>query len=144
MAKPFLQPLSLTDLHDLQDANRPAGENESRIRGGIMNDQGVHRIAVFGLGGGHETPVVGIGEADHQRFGQYERLELGIVFELCPAAPRGFNHRVDMFAISLGRNLLEAGHFATPDNAYRAPTFRDGVNGGQPRQKSSAGCARFE
>jgi hypothetical protein len=62
-----------------------------------MNDHHIERIAILGSGRRDEAQVVGIGQAEHQRLGENEGLELGIECELRPCPARHFDHDVDEF-----------------------------------------------
>src|SRR5262245_60097019 len=80
--------LMLGLLYRLQHANELASQHQTRRGRGVMNDHCVDRIAIPGSGRRDEVPVVGIGQAEHQRLGQNESLELGIECKL-RRAPRG-------------------------------------------------------
>ena len=58
--------------------------------------QGIERIAVLRLRGWDKAPIVGIGEARHQRLGQREHLELGIEVQLAGAAARCLDNNDDV------------------------------------------------
>ena len=75
-----------------------------------MNDENVERIAVFRLGGGNETPIVGICQSGKQRLRQRERAQLRIELQLDPAAPRRFDHRIHMVLVGPGRQFEIIGH----------------------------------
>src|SRR5262245_29822979 len=70
--------LMLGFLYRLQHANELASQHQARRGRGVMNDHCVQRIAILGSSRWDEAPVVGIGQAEHQRLGQNESLELGI------------------------------------------------------------------
>ena len=73
--------LALIFLFDLKNADNPASQHQPWKGRRIMNHHDVERIPIFSFGGGHKSPVVGIGQPGKQRFRQRECLQLRIVVE---------------------------------------------------------------
>src|SRR5262249_50738176 len=89
--------LMLGFLYRLQHANELASQHQTRRGRGVMNDHCVDRIAILGSGRWDEAPVVGLGQAEHQRLEQNESRELETECKLRPSPARLFDHDVDEF-----------------------------------------------
>ena len=89
--------VALGFLNRLKDADDLAAQHQPRRGGRVVNDHDIERIAVLGSGRRDEAPVVGIGQAEHQRLGQNKGLELGLEFELRSCSARRFDHHVHEF-----------------------------------------------
>src|SRR3954467_3113657 len=105
--------LALRRLQDFEHADGLARQNETWIRRRIVNDENIQGVAVFRFGGRDEAPIVGIGQSGKQRLRKGERAEFRIELELCPAAARCLNHRMDMVAIRPGREFQIVRHFVS-------------------------------
>ena len=71
-----------------------------------MNDEYVERVTVFCLGGGNETPIVGICQSRKQRLRQREDSELRIELQL-DQVPRGVSTTAYTWSLSAQVGNLE-------------------------------------
>src|ERR1700733_2629025 len=102
--------LALVLLLDLKNANDAASEDNAREGRGVVHDHDIDRVAVIGLGRGHEPPVVRIGKTRQQRLRQRKCLELWVVIELSPAAPGRFDHNANVTVFGKGRQIDKIWH----------------------------------
>ena len=102
--------LTFTFLLDLKNADDAAGQHKARKSRRVVDDHDVERIAVIGFGRWDEAPVVGIGQAGEERFGEGESFEFRVVRKFCAAATRRFDDDMHVAAFRKGREVNEIRH----------------------------------